>query len=74
MVRSNLLHRGKSAFRDAELVRVSLVELHDALRSYLLERFPEFGHVWRETDDPAAAPRWWLGDSVEPPLDLVAEM
>jgi hypothetical protein len=34
------MHRGKSAYQEAELVRTSLLDLHDTLRLYLSHRAP----------------------------------
>ncbi|HEX6521818.1 MAG TPA: hypothetical protein VF070_17705 [Streptosporangiaceae bacterium] len=39
-VRSNLSHRGKSAFRDAQLVHKSVTELADAMRILLDGQMP----------------------------------
>jgi hypothetical protein len=68
-VRSNLLHRGKAAFRDAELVRVCLIELHDALRQYLLDRCPALADEWIAIEG-VSTESWLLAPEVEPQLDL----
>lgn len=45
-VRSNLSHRGKSAFRDGQLVYRALVELHDSFRILLAQQVPELAQAW----------------------------
>ncbi len=50
--RSNLSHRGKAAMTDAELVRASLIGLHDTLRVLLGNQIPGLAQVWR--DDQSA--------------------
>lgn len=57
-IRCNLMHRGKSAFSEAELVRHALVDLHDILRVYLLGRVPALRRVWA-ADDPGLAEHGW---------------
>ena len=57
-VRSNLMHRGKSAYAEAELVRLSLLDLHDALRLYLLRRVPQLANTW-STVEPEGLNREW---------------
>lgn len=46
-VRSNLSHRGKSAFRDGQLVFKTLVELHDAMRLLLARQVPALADAWQ---------------------------
>lgn len=57
-VRSNLMHRGKSAYAEAELVRLSLLDLHDALRLYLLLRLPQLANMWAAVE-PEGTNRGW---------------
>jgi gamma-glutamylcyclotransferase (GGCT)/AIG2-like uncharacterized protein YtfP len=64
-VRNNLMHQGKSARSEAELVRTVALDLHDVLRVYLLERLPELGNAWAESDPEGAAHDW----RVKPLLD-----
>lgn len=40
-VRSNLSHRGKSAFRDGQLLRRSLIDLHDVVTVMLRNELPQ---------------------------------
>lgn len=46
-VRSNLSHRGKSAFLDGQLVFKALVELHDAMRLLLACQVPSVVDAWQ---------------------------
>ncbi|OBF99018.1 hypothetical protein A5772_13690 [Mycolicibacter sinensis] len=57
-IRSNLMHRGKSAGNEAELVRTALIDLHDVLRTYLLTKVPGFGETWTETDAEGEPYSW----------------
>jgi hypothetical protein len=68
-LRSNLLHRGKAAFADAERVRVGLVDLHDVMRLYLIDRRPALADEWTSIEG-ASTESWLLVHEVEPPLDL----
>jgi len=45
-IRSNLSHRGKSAFRDGQLVFNALVQLHDAMRILLVQQVPALADEW----------------------------
>lgn len=45
-VRSNLSHRGKSAFRDGQLVFEALVHLHDGIRQLLVDEVPGLAEEW----------------------------
>ena len=54
-VRSNLSHRGKSAFRDGRLVFTALVQLHDAMRDLLAQQVPNLADEWRRSE-----PEGWL--------------
>lgn len=45
-VRSNLSHRGKSAFKDARLVFKCVVELHDIMRLMLADQLPGLKDAW----------------------------
>ena len=45
-VRSNLSHRGKSAFRDGQLLRRSLIDLHDVVKIVLDAQRPEVAAQW----------------------------
>jgi hypothetical protein len=54
-VRSNLSHRGKSAFRDGQLVFNALVQLHDAMRILLAQQVPAIADKWRRPE-----PEGWL--------------
>lgn len=54
-VRSNLSHRGKSAFRDGQLVFNALVQLHDAMRILLEQQVPALADKWRRPE-----PEGWL--------------
>ncbi len=47
-VRSNLSHRGKSAFRDGQLVLEALVDLHDTMRRMLARQVPCFRGPWQQ--------------------------
>lgn len=64
-VRNNLMHQGKSARSEAELVRTVALDLHDVLRVYLLERLPEFRNAWSESDPEGTAHGW----RVKPMMD-----
>ncbi|MEA2825695.1 MAG: hypothetical protein QOG43_134 [Actinomycetota bacterium] len=46
-VRSNLSHRGKSAFHDGRLLFKALVELHDAIRLVLADQVPSLVDAWQ---------------------------
>lgn len=54
-VRSNLAHRGKSAFRDGQLVFNALVQLHDAMRILLAQQIPALADKWQRLE-----PEGWL--------------
>jgi hypothetical protein len=49
-IRSNLSHRGKSAFRDGQLVFTALVQLHDAIRALLADQLPTRADEWRRRE------------------------
>jgi hypothetical protein len=57
-VRSNLSHRGKSAFRDGQLVLNALVQLHDAMRILLAQQVPTLADKWRRPEPEG--PEGWL--------------
>jgi gamma-glutamylcyclotransferase (GGCT)/AIG2-like uncharacterized protein YtfP len=57
-IRSNLMHRGKSAWNEADLVRTALIDLHDVLRIYLLAKIADFHNKWAETE-PQGVPYSW---------------
>lgn len=57
-IRSNIMHRGKSAYQEAELVRTALLDLHDTLRLFLLSRAPELREVWSRLDSVGARRDW----------------
>ncbi|MEW2479664.1 gamma-glutamylcyclotransferase [Mycobacterium sp. NPDC049093] len=57
-IRSNLMHRGKSAWSEANLVRTALIDLHDVLRVYLLTKVPKFRKAWTESE-PKSQPYCW---------------
>lgn len=61
-VRSNLSHRGKSAFRDRQIVLRALVQLHDAMRTVLKQQVPALLDEWkcREPDG------WLLRSRIAP--------
>jgi hypothetical protein len=59
-VRSNLMHRGKSAWSEAELVRTTLIDLHDVLRVYLSAKVPEFLNAWAESEPEGEPDRWQI--------------
>jgi hypothetical protein len=65
-VRSNALHRGKAAFRDAELVRVCLIELQDALRTFVLYTRPQLADTWTAIEGTSQH-AWRLALDVDPP-------
>jgi hypothetical protein len=44
-IRSNLSHRGKSAFQDGQLLRSALIDLHDVVKVMLRSELPH-GGVW----------------------------
>lgn len=67
-IRSNLVHQGKSASQEAELVRVALLQLHDTLRVYLLARMPNFADVWTQTDPQGIETNWRIKPLLEPEL------
>ncbi|MDN5856166.1 MAG: hypothetical protein L0K86_25655, partial [Actinomycetia bacterium] len=54
-VRSNLSHRGKSAFRDGQLVYSALVQLHDVMRDVLAKEVPVLAEEWSKRE-----PDGWL--------------
>jgi hypothetical protein len=58
-IRSNLMHRGKSAWKEADLVRTALIDLHDVLRIYLQTKVPEFRKAWAGSE-PDSEPYCWL--------------
>ncbi len=64
-VRSNLMHRGKSAFHEASLVRGMLLDLHDVLRLYLLRQVPDLDRVWSAIEPDLARHRWRLKHRLE---------
>lgn len=64
-VRSNIVHQGKSAWQEAELVRTSLIDLHDILRVYLLTKIPRFKTVWSATEPAASSYSWRVKHSPE---------
>ncbi|MCA0253336.1 MAG: gamma-glutamylcyclotransferase [Actinobacteria bacterium] len=64
-VRSNIAHQGKSAWQEAELVRTTLIDLHDVLRIYLLEKMPGFEQSWSEADPTAMDYHWRIKQSPE---------
>lgn len=49
-VRSNLSHRGKSAFRDGRLLRRSLIDLHDVVKVMLSAELPQAPGEWPESE------------------------
>lgn len=55
LVRSNLSHRGKGAFRDGKLVLKALVELHDVMRLVLAKQVPSLALQWERNE-----PDGWL--------------
>lgn len=57
-LRSNLMHRGKSASREGDLVRNALADLHDVLRVYLRSKVPALGDTWRDVE-PDGEPYEW---------------
>jgi hypothetical protein len=59
-IRSNLMHRGKSAYREAEIVRSTLLDLHDTLRFYLLGRVPGLRSTWEQAESGGAERAWRL--------------
>jgi gamma-glutamylcyclotransferase (GGCT)/AIG2-like uncharacterized protein YtfP len=54
-VRSNLSHRGKSAFQDGRLVFKALVQLHDVIRTVLAQQVPALTEEWKRYE-----PDGWL--------------
>ncbi len=54
-VRSNLSHRGKTAFRDGQLVLNALVQPHDAMRILLKQQIPAITDEWQ-----CPEPEGWL--------------
>jgi hypothetical protein len=59
-IRSNLMHRGKSTWNEADLVRTALIDLHDVLREYLLTKVPEFRMVWMESEPEYQSSCWQI--------------
>jgi hypothetical protein len=59
-VRSNLMHRGKSSGVEAELVRTTLLDLHDVLRVYLLARVPALQEAWHNIEPASERFGWRL--------------
>lgn len=59
-VRSNLSHRGKGANRDADIVRESLVDLHDVLRLMLKRDVPGIEDQWRKADPSGEVSQWLM--------------
>ncbi len=57
-IRSNLMHRGKSAWHEAELVRTALIDLHDVLRVYLLGKVPQVRNAWERSWPEGSATDW----------------
>lgn len=62
-IRSNVMHRGKSAYQEAELVRTALLDLHDTLRLYLLARAPDLERSWSRLDPGGAEHHWRLKEA-----------
>lgn len=57
-VRSNIVHRGKGGFGEAELVRGYCLDLHDALRVYLLDRLPSLAATWTQVEGDRSSTQW----------------
>jgi hypothetical protein len=47
-VRSNLSHRGKSAFQDGQLLRRCLIDLHDTFKLMLIQEIPVLEARWAD--------------------------
>jgi hypothetical protein len=47
-VRSNLSHRGKSAFQDGQLLRRCLIDLHDTFELMLIHEIPVLEARWAD--------------------------
>jgi hypothetical protein len=60
-IRSNLSHRGTSAFKDGVLVHKAVVGLHDAMRSLLAEQLPDLKEAWSRQDPDGG----WTRDSLD---------
>lgn len=63
-IRSNLMHRGKSAGEEAELVRTALIDLHNILRAYLLLVVPGMRDAWEQSAPELASSNWQLPTDV----------
>jgi hypothetical protein len=59
-VRSTIVHRGKAAFRDAELVALAIIGLHDVLRRLLLNLLPAIAETWARSEPAGAGHSWTL--------------
>ena len=59
-MRSTVTHRGKAAFRDAELVGLALIGLHDVLRRLLATLSPPIAQGWCDREPERASTLWAL--------------
>ena len=63
-IRSNMVHRGKSSWREAELVRTALIDLHDVLRVYLLKKLPAIRDAWEKCSAADSATDWRIKPTI----------
>lgn len=68
-IRSNLVHRGKSASLEAELVRTALIDLHDVLRIYLQAAIPSISDTWMHADPTDSIRDWRIKTEFNAPPD-----
>lgn len=68
-IRSNLMHRGKSAGEEAELVRTALIDLHNVLRAYLLIVVPGIRDAWEQSSPEYSSSDWLVEPAVTRGLD-----
>jgi len=66
-VRSNIVHRGKGENTEAKLVRSSLLDLHDTLRVYLLNKVPASKEKWAAIERDSDGYPWLLKPCLELP-------
>jgi hypothetical protein len=63
------MHRGKSAWQEAELVRTALIDLHNVLRAYLLIMIPGIRDAWEQSSPEHSSSDWQVKPAVTGSLD-----
>jgi len=59
-VRSNIVHQGKAAYSDRQVLVCSYRALHNSLRQFLSESVPHLADRWEELDPEGADSNWLL--------------